>query len=118
RDALSTRAQTRKDGSAVVRHIVDVLRPDRPQVEVFERLEEATLNALGGRGMSQETRAIFPAVRDYLVAAAKELAERESTEVHNQVAFHSADQEDLGNSKKAEYKQALKQLEKRSGLEA
>jgi len=118
RDALSLRTQAPKVTAANVRQIVDDLRPDRAQVEVFERLEEATLNDLGGRGMSQDTRDVYHAVRDYLAAAARELAERESAEVENQVAFHNADQEELSNSKKAEFKQALKQLEKRSGLDA
>src|SRR5207237_635857 len=106
-----------KVNAAIVRQIVDDLRPDRAQVEVFERLEEASLNDISGRGMSQETRDLFHAVRDYLVAAARELAERESVEVTNQQAFHTAEHEGLNNSRKAEYKQAVKQLEKRAGLD-
>ena len=48
---------------------------------VFERLEDATINDLGGRTMSQETRDVYHRIRDFLAAAARELAEREQTAV-------------------------------------
>ena len=44
-----------------------------------------TLNDLGGADMSPETKDVFHRVRDFLAQAAKELAEREQTELQNQL---------------------------------
>src|SRR4029077_10039572 len=96
------------------------IKPDRTREEErFERLEEATINDLGGRTMSQETRDVFHGIRDFLANAAKELAEREQTAVANQVGFHTewVDDETQTPQKRAEYKSALKQLEKRKAME-
>jgi DNA-directed RNA polymerase subunit beta len=104
--------------------VVALLSDIKPDVstehEVFVRLQEATLNDLGGRGMSQETRDMHHAVRDFLAGAAKELAEREETAIANQIAFHTSwvDDESQPASKRAEYKAALKQLEKRKALDS
>src|SRR5205085_5781435 len=85
RDALALHAEPPKVGATEVRTIVADLVPSRDE-ENFERLEEATLNDLAGRAMSQTTRDIYHQVRDYLAAAAKELAERESTELDHSLA--------------------------------
>jgi DNA-directed RNA polymerase subunit beta len=87
---------------------------------VFVRLQEASLNELSARGMSQETRDMHHAMRDFLAGAAKEWAEREATAIANQIAFHTAwvDDESQSASKRAEYKAALKQLEKRKALDS
>src|SRR6476469_3142360 len=51
------------------------IKPDRTREEErFERLEEATINDLGGRTMSQQTRDVFHSMRDFLANAARELA--------------------------------------------
>ncbi len=103
-----------------VRALLADIKPDvSREHEVFVRLQEATLNDLGGRGMSQETRDMHHAMRDFLAGAAKELAEREQTAIDNQIAFHAAwvDDDSQSASKRAEYKAALKQLEKRKALE-
>jgi len=117
RDALSLTAPAPKVTPAAVRAIVTDLRPEREKEDVFERLEEATVNALSGRGMSQETRDVYHQMRDFLAAAARELAERDTQELDHQVAFHGAEHEDLTASRKAEFKQASKQLEKRRAME-
>src|SRR5581483_5037365 len=87
--------------------------------DVFTRMQDASLNDLGGRAMSQETRDIFHGIRDFIAAAARELADRESTATSNQIEFHTAwvDDESQPANKRAEYKAALKTLEKRSGME-
>jgi len=87
--------------------------------ERFERLEDATLNDLGGRAMSQETRDMFHSIRDFLCEAAKELAERDATALANQAEFHTTwvDDETYPASKRAEFKAGLKQLEKRRALD-
>jgi DNA-directed RNA polymerase subunit beta len=101
------------------KEIFDLLRdikPDRTREEErFERLEEATINDLGGRTMSQETRDIYHMIRDFLATAAKELAEREQIALDNQITLHTQwiDDETQSASKKTEYKASLKQLEKR-----
>jgi DNA-directed RNA polymerase subunit beta len=118
RDALGLRAPAPKIGVAEVRGIVADLRPAREKEDVFERLEEASINDLGGRAMSQGTRDVFHQVRDFLAAAAKELAERDATELDHSVAFHNAPDDELSASRKAEFKQAVKQLEKRRGMDA
>jgi DNA-directed RNA polymerase subunit beta len=117
RDALALRAPAPKIAATEVRTIVDDLRPHREKEEAFERLEDATLNDLGGRGMSQTTRDVFHEVRDFLAAAAKELSERETTALDHQLAFHNAEHEELSASRKAEFKQAVRQLEKRRDMD-
>ncbi len=115
RDALSLHAAPLTVSDADVRTILADIRPDRSQGERVELLAEANLNDLGGRGMSQETRDVFHRVRDFLAAAAKELAERENAEMLNQLAFHEAGAEDeaLSAQRRAEFKSAHRQLEKR-----
>ena len=96
------------------------IKPDRTREEErFERLEEATINDLGGRTMSQQTRDVYHSIRDFLANAAKELAEREQLATENQIAFHTAwvDDDTQPAAKRAEYKAALKQLEKRRAME-
>ncbi|HYC50243.1 MAG TPA: DNA-directed RNA polymerase subunit beta, partial [Gemmatimonadaceae bacterium] len=117
RDALSLRAPAPKIGLAEVKAIVADFVPARDE-DAFEKLEEASLNELGARARSQATRDIYHQVRDFIAAAAKELSERDATELEHSLAFHNAPDEELGASRKAEYKQAVKQLEKRRGTDA
>jgi DNA-directed RNA polymerase subunit beta len=106
------------------KEILGLLNDIKPNVEKegerFERLEEATINDLGGRSMSQETRDVYHQIRDFLASAAKELAERETTATDNQITFHTGwvDDETQSASKRTEYKAALKQLEKRKATDA
>jgi len=105
---------------ADVRALLNDIRPNtEEEQERFERLEESTINDLGGRSMSAETREVHRAIRDFLSSAAKELAEREQTAIANQVTFHTAwiDDESQPATRRAEYKAALKQLEKRKDME-
>jgi DNA-directed RNA polymerase subunit beta len=118
--ALALRTPAPGISDADVRTLLADVKPDRSEgEEVFVRLQEATINDLGARSMSQETRDIFHRIRDFIAAAAKELAERESTATANQIEFHTAwvDDEAQPATKRAEYKAALKQLEKRSAME-
>jgi DNA-directed RNA polymerase subunit beta len=115
RDALSLRVAPLVVADADTRAILADIRPDRSQGERVELLADAHLNDLSARGMSQETKDVFHRVRDFLAAAAKELAEREQTEVRNQLTFHTAgaDDETLSAQRRAEFKSAQRQLEKR-----
>ncbi|HEY2165086.1 MAG TPA: DNA-directed RNA polymerase subunit beta [Gemmatimonadaceae bacterium] len=119
--ALGLRTTPPKITDADVRALLVDVKPDvSADDEVFIRLQEATLNELSARGMSQETREMHHGMRDFLAGAAKELAEREETAVANQIALHTAwvDDESQSASKRAEFKAALKQLEKRKALES
>jgi DNA-directed RNA polymerase subunit beta len=118
--ALELRTPAPRITDADIKTFLSDIKPDvEKHGERFERLEEATINDLGHRNMSQQTRDVYHGIRDYLAAASKELAERELTAVANQVTFHNAwiDDEAVSASKRTEYKAALKQLEKRGATE-
>jgi DNA-directed RNA polymerase subunit beta len=104
---------------ADVRRILDDIQPDKESEEPNVLLAEASLNDLGSRHVSQETRDLFHRVRDFLAAAAKTLAQREERELEHRIEFHAAAAEDesLRPQKRAEYKTALRQLEKHKGRE-
>ena len=111
RDALELRTPGLEISDSDVRRILADVRPSRVvrSGEQVQLLNDATLNDLSARTVSQETRDIFVRVRDFLAAAAKELAERETTELDHRIAYHS--DEELEQT--PESKAALKQLEKR-----
>src|SRR5687767_3173577 len=90
---LTTPAPAIDDG-AIRRLLADVKPEAGVHGERVQLLADATINDLGGRAMSQETRDIFHSVRDFLAAAAKELAERESADLEHQLAFHREGSED------------------------
>jgi DNA-directed RNA polymerase subunit beta len=118
--ALALRTPAPSITDADVRTILADIKPADAGggVEVFERLEEASLNQLSGRGMSAGTREIHHRLRDFLSEAARELATREQQEVTNQVDFHTtrSDDEGAGASQRTEYKNTLRQLEKGRGV--
>ena len=117
RDALELQAVAPQVTPSDVKTMVGDLSPDGA-LEEFEKLEEATLNALSGRAMSQSTRDKFHEIRDFLALAAKELSERETIELDHQIAFHASEHEHLAPSRTAEYKQAARQLDKRKQMDA
>ena len=103
-----------------LRAVLDDLRPDIADAEKVELLHDASVNDLNGRGMSADAKGVYTRVYDYLVAAAKELAAREAEATTHAVAFHEAGiaAEDTPPAQKAEFKKALKELEKRTALDA
>ncbi len=96
--------------------IAEDIKPKKDVGEEHVDLQDATLNDLGSRAMSQETRDIFHRVRDFLTGAAKEIAEREIQEIEHQVALHESLGEQSGSDKEA--KTALRQVEKLRGRDA
>src|SRR5687767_8197955 len=70
---------------------------------------EATLNDLAKRGVSAETRDVYKRIRDFLAGAARELAARQFNELDNQITYHTAaaDDEDLSDALKGQFKPAL-----------
>jgi DNA-directed RNA polymerase subunit beta len=114
RDALALRGERLVINDAEVRQILADVMPVAGKEE-FILLQDATINDLGARGMSQETRDLFHRVRDYIASAAKEFAERELANIDIESAFHQSivDDESATASQKTEAKAALKTLEKR-----
>ncbi|MGI8400513.1 MAG: DNA-directed RNA polymerase subunit beta [Gemmatimonadaceae bacterium] len=78
-------------------------------------LDQATIDSLGARGVSPETRDVYNRIRDFVSAAARELADRDVAEVDNQIAFHStaAGDEEYEPLARASYKTAATQIEKK-----
>jgi DNA-directed RNA polymerase subunit beta len=121
RQALHLNAPAPEINQASVRRLLEDVRPATgAHDERVELLNDARLNDLGHRNMSQETRDLFHSIRDFLAAAARELAEREIAEITHQVKFHkeAAESDDYGASRRTEFKSALRQLEKRAALDA
>jgi DNA-directed RNA polymerase subunit beta len=79
-------------------------------------LLEAGIAMLGSRSASAETRELFQSAREFMVEAAKELAERELGQRRQEVDFHRAqtEREDLGRDEKA-FGKALREAEKLAG---
>ncbi|MBA3890122.1 MAG: hypothetical protein H0X64_06295 [Gemmatimonadaceae bacterium] len=105
---------------ADIRQAMSDLKPDRLAVsEAPDLLQDASINDLGARGVSPETRDVFTRIRDFLGTAARELATREQVELDHQIRLHEAITADEGETavRQAEAKAAVKQLEKRRALD-
>ncbi|MDO8500577.1 MAG: DNA-directed RNA polymerase subunit beta [Gemmatimonadaceae bacterium] len=116
RDALDLTAPGVRISDAEIRGIVADTRHDVVgEGERVELLADATINDLSKRGVSAETRDVFNRIRDFVTAAAKELAEREYSELDNQIAFHrgSDEDEEASAATKQQYRTAANQVEKR-----
>ena len=78
------------------------------------------VDVLGSRALTQETRDLFHGLRDFLEAAAKELAQRETDEAQRQVGDQEgrlADDE-LEKHDKSQLKAGIKEAEKHAALSA
>src|SRR5881628_2407009 len=70
---LALKAAPPAIGDKEVKTILADIKPDMAgEGDIFTRMQDATMNDLGSRTMSQETRDIFHSIRDYIAAAAKE----------------------------------------------
>ena len=120
KSSLDLSAPTPAPSPDELRGILDDLRPAIADAERVELLHDASINDLNGRGMSAPAKATYQRVYDYLVSAAKQLSARESEAMTHAIAFHEASiaAEDTPTQQKAEFKKALKELEKRTTLEA
>jgi DNA-directed RNA polymerase subunit beta len=114
RDALDLRTAGVSISDAEIRGIIADTRHD-DEGERVELLADATINDLAKRGVSAETRDVYNRIRDFISAAAKELAEREYSELDNQIAFHRGgdEEEDVTPLLRQQYKTAANQIEKR-----
>jgi DNA-directed RNA polymerase subunit beta len=115
REALRLQAEAPHVGEADVRKLLADILSSGPAPEQVSLLQEASISDLGGRKMSDDSKKIFNGIRDFLTDAAKELAARQHQELDHQIAFHTGGAEDETGSPslRTEYRQALKQLEKR-----
>ncbi|MGQ0715665.1 MAG: DNA-directed RNA polymerase subunit beta [Gemmatimonadaceae bacterium] len=113
-DALRLETSRPAIADMEVRRLLSDMKPAMGEKEDFRKLEDSTLNDLGGRGVSQETRDLFHRLRDFVVGAAREIAARERQEIEYQAQFHAAaaDDESLPKARVGEMKTALKQLER------
>ena len=113
RETLSLTGTAINMTDADIRHITRDFRPEKGAADRVELLADASINELGGRGMSPETKDIFHRVREFLSYAARTLAEREELELKNQLTFHQsgADDESASAPSRAEMKAAAKKLE-------
>jgi DNA-directed RNA polymerase subunit beta len=120
REMLALRSEAPKVTDVEVRNLLVDIKPARHEsIEKFDRLEEASLNSLAARGMSTDTRDLHHRIRDFVAAAAKELAEREQVSLDHQIQHHTAggDDDSETSTKRAELKSALRVLEKRRAIE-
>jgi DNA-directed RNA polymerase subunit beta len=102
-------------GKADIEAILADVKPADEEEARTRLLDQASLELLGGRGMSQASRDVYHRVRDALASAARELAEREAAEVARQAAYHEALAADDAQPEtvRAAAKAALKEIEKR-----
>jgi DNA-directed RNA polymerase subunit beta len=98
---------------AAITRLVHDLKKVAPKGE-HTTLGEAGIAMLGARNASAETKEIFTQVREFMVEAAKELAERELGQRRQEAEFHKAAGAEHGNGK-ALAKMA-KELEKAAGM--
>src|SRR5688572_727808 len=115
RDALDLKVEGVRISDEEIKGIladvsIGVVHGDR-----VELLADATIDALGARGVSAETRDVYNRIRDFVSAAARELADRDTAEVDNQLAFHStaAGDEEYEPTARAQYKAAASQIERK-----
>ena len=117
---LRTEAQPPELGPDELKLLIDDLRNIPSENGGPPDLTTVKLDALGSRVVSQETRDVFHAIREFLVGAAKELADREVWEQEAQIKHHEArivEEEDPPSTEEiADLKAAIKQAEKTAKL--
>jgi DNA-directed RNA polymerase subunit beta len=117
REALRVPAVAPVLSPDAVRRLLDDIKR-LPGEDGDAQLGSFRVDALASRAVSQETRDLFHATRDFLEGAARTLGERYRAEAATQVADHEARlaHEDLGKAEKAALKAGLKEAEKRAAL--
>jgi DNA-directed RNA polymerase subunit beta len=114
RDALDLKVEPVRISDEEIRGIISDVTTGDHEARV-ELLHDATIEALAARGVSAETREVYNRIREFVSAAAKELADRDVAEVDNQIAFHNAAQtdEEYEPVARAQYKTSGAQIEKK-----
>ena len=78
-----------------VRNLLSDVKPDRRLPDKVELLHDASLNDLSARAMSPETKALGSRVREFLVASAHTVSEREIAVVNATLALHQSPDTEL-----------------------
>jgi hypothetical protein len=117
RDAMRIPAPAPVLSPDAIRRLLDDLKR-LPGEQGDAQLGSFRVDTLASRAVSQETRDLFHATRDFLEAAARALGERHRTEAATQVADHEGRLADeaLGKTEKAALKAGLREAEKRAAL--
>jgi DNA-directed RNA polymerase subunit beta len=111
-EALRLRSRPPELTPQAINRMVQDLKKVAPNGERTTLLE-AGIAMLGARNASPETRELFHAVREFMVGAAKELAERELTQRRREVDFHRTQTEgDAAGHEHKAFAKALRELEK------
>ncbi len=115
RDALDLKVEGVRISDEEIRGIISDITPGGNHEGRVELLADATIESLAARGVSTETRDVYNRIRDFVSAAAKELAERDVAEVDNQIAFHTAAaaDEEYEPGARAQYKSVGGQIERK-----
>ncbi len=107
RSCLSLGAvETDATPSDVVTLMNDV-RPDRTQPDKVELLHDADLNDLNAKNMSQQSRDLYTRIREFLISAAKQLAEREQVAVQAAMLVNQSLEIELTDEQRVESLRAL-----------
>jgi DNA-directed RNA polymerase subunit beta len=114
RDALDLKVDGVRISDAEIRGIIADVGGANKEGRI-ELLHDATIDSLSNRGVSAETRDVYNRIRDFVTAAARELAERDTVEINNQVAFHTeaAGDEEYEPAARALYKTSAGQIERK-----
>ncbi|HJP60354.1 MAG TPA: DNA-directed RNA polymerase subunit beta, partial [Gemmatimonadaceae bacterium] len=114
RDALDLKVEPVRISDEEIRGIISDVTTGDHEARV-ELLHDATIESLAARGVSAETREVYNRIREFVSAAAKELADRDVAEIDNQIAFHNAAQgdEEYEPVARAQYKTSGAQIEKK-----
>ncbi len=115
RDALDLRVEGVKISDEEIRGIIADVATGGAHGERVELLADATIDSLGARGVSAQTRDVYNRIREFVSAAARELADRDVAEIDNQIAFHTAaaGDEEYEPAARATYKNAAAQIERK-----
>jgi DNA-directed RNA polymerase subunit beta len=115
RDALDLKVEGVTISDEEIRGIIADVSEGGAHGERVYLLDQATIDSLGARGVSPATRDVYNRIRDFVSAAARELADRDVAEVDNQIAFHTtaAGDEEYEPLARASYKTAATQIEKK-----
>ena len=83
-----------------LKSIVADVKPSTEDADKVTLLADAKIADLGSRGMSPATKEVHARVSAYLLSAARELAERERSELGFQIASHASMLVDAGDSQR------------------
>src|SRR6202140_1888131 len=114
RDALDLKVEGVTISDEEIRGIIVDVKSAGAEDRV-KLLADATIDSLSARGVSAQPRDVYNRIRDFVAAASRELAERDTAEVNNQIAFHTtaSGDEEYEPLARAQYKTAANQIEKK-----